>query len=548
MAVKQWESGKRNYFLFNYDNDFRTMIDNNVIGFKGDEIDLTLPIKSQNPEEEVDKALSSSTLIDPISKRALKDMIFNLKIGDIVCLSDNDSVKAIGIIESNYFFRRNKELPHARVVHWIDTNKISLTDGNQRKKVRPVEKEGNIKLLEGIVDNIIANDDSPVTINYISRITVEKYVDFLSKVNLNPHEMDLLNLIYHKDGRGITLFGLQKRFDGIDVQESLEVLARKISKRFNLKKIDGSYIPNIFDYSYKDGYERINLKRELTEALSVTGIVDYELEGIDTDYNINDATLNSIYPPEMFEEALNLMHLKKNINLSGGWGTGKSYFAKRLAYLIIGNRNSEFILSLRMHPSQDYRELLYPERPRILYRFIEQARKNLLDNYVIILEDCHLVNLNEVLGEIVYLMQDNNREKEDALDVSFTDNKFYLPKNIYVIETSRDNRVKNIEEVDLTNVLFIEMKALFNNRFINMFKDKEFGTWIANTYSSLNERIDKYGISFNHGLFLKASRGVNLKEYKVILKYKVLPILRRVLDDKEFIEEETYLTYEKDTF
>ena len=67
-----------------------------------------------------------------------------------------------------------------------------------------------------------------------------------------------------------------------------------------------------------------------------------------------------------------------------------------------------------------------------------------------------------------------------------------------------------------------------------MFENIKLGSWIAKTYLEVNEILDKYNFSINHGLFLKSSRGVNLEEYEIIVRYKIKPILKRLLEYHDY--------------
>lgn len=533
----------RHYYILNHDNDLRTMLDNDVVGVAGSDVDLGSIFETSDPKQTFHNLVDGNLRINQTTKKALERLIFDVEIGDAVVLADKDNVYAVGIIESDYRFRRNDELPNSRKVRWLSKEKMKMEDGNPRIKMRKITKEENHKIIDEIINNALG-DDREVLVNYLSKITVEKYINFFKKNKLNPHEVEILNLIYRKGRIGLSFYELRKHFDGIDVEESIEALARKISRRFNLAKIDGAYLPNIFNTIIRDGQTFLIMKQDLEEALVKTHVVSKDYRQGEVNYTLKDALNNSVYSAKFFEEILDLLLTKRNINLVGPWGTGKSYFARKLSYLVMSNRDLNNVLHLKMHPSQTYQELLFENHKRILYYFIERARKNLSINYVIILEDCHEVDLNKVLGEVAYLMEDNNRSKDAAVDVVFDDKKFYLPNNIYVIKTYRNEEVA-FSALDISNTLIVDMKGIFNNRFINMFQDVMFGRWLANTFTEVNNILEKYYLSFNHGLFLKRKRGITPKEYDVILRYKIMPILKRVpISVEDYKKLINILTYE----
>lgn len=522
----------RDYFLFNYDNDYRTMIDNSIIGLRSVEQNLTPIFNSGQPEYELEQLLAKHNLTED-QKNSLKKFIFEIKIDDGIALADKDHILAIGVVESNYRYTPNTELPHARKVRWLFQGKLNIEDGNQRIRIRKVSKEITHDIIEEKINEaLISEGDNGLLINYISHVTTEQYLDFFKKVTLNPHELELLNIIYYAAPEGVSIFELQKLFDGVNIETSLEKLARKISRRFKLGRIDDQYIPNILNGVLRDGHICLLLKKELSEALEKADLIDKSTLS-SSDYTIKHALVNSVYPASYFEEILCLLKEKRSIHLTGPWGTGKSYFARRLAYLINGHRDVSNILHLQMHSAQTYNDLLCDEGSRILYRFIERARKDTMQNFVIILEDCHEVHLSTILGEIEYLLEDNNREKEAALDVSFDDKKYYIPQNIYVIKTSREVN-HNINSEEFSNVLIVDMEAMYNQRFINMFNNPSLGIELSNTFTKVNAILEDYSISINHGLFLKKDRGITLEEYDVVIKYKLEPLFKRLIKQADY--------------
>lgn len=531
--VYRTEEKLRKYFLFNYGNFYRYMIDNNCIGLtKLDKKDLSIVFNAPDPKEMLNDILSHSMDANNDDKANFAKFLFELEVGDAVCLSDSKSIRAIGIVESNYKFNHNSELPHTRTVKWISTQTMQVEDGNHRIKIREVEKESIYNMIETVINEAFISDDDGLLINYPSRISVEEYLEFFENVTFNPHELELLHIFYKNQDRGISIYELQKQYVGIRVKESIENLAKKISRQFKLKKVEGTWAPNLFNGIVRDGHLCLIMKKELAQALKQSEIINEEEILVGSKYKFADAEFNSVYPKEYFEEAYKLLTMKKTLHITGDWGTGKSYFARKLAYLILEERNLENILHLKMTNNMTY-EVLMDENNGLLFNFIEKARKNAMENYVIILEDSHTVELSDITAEISYLMEDNNRAKESALDVPFSTGKYYLPDNIYIIVTYRD--IPGLfNPYEITNNLIFEVEAMFNERFINMFEDRNLGKFIVKTYQELNKELDQYDFSINHGLFLKKDRGVNLDEYEVVVRYKLQPMLKRMMEKSDF--------------
>ena len=523
----------RRYYLFSSKNNYPIMYENNLIGLEGIEQDLSFVFNAVDPQEELKNVLSRYPLISNEEIKNFEILMFDIEIDDVVCLINGKKINAIGFVESNYQYNQNKQLPHARKVKWIYEGSIDFEDGNHRLSVRAVEKEETYQKIEAIInETLLREDDNEIYINYPSRITVNSYLKFFKKVKLNPHEMELLRIFY-LNPKGISIYEIEKQFDGTNIEDSIEFLAKKISLRFHLKSVELKYSPNIFNGRLRDGRLCLILKKELIEAIEQLNLFDINQVSNKTNYDIKQALANNVYSKETYETALNLLKSKKVIQIIGPWLSGKSYFARRLAYLINNNCNLDQILHLKMHSSISYDDLLVNDQTRILYRFIEKARRNSLNNYVIVIEDAHEVDLGDTFGEFMYLLEDNNRDKESALDVVFDTQKYYIPQNVYVIITSR-----NISSFDdtlyATNILIFEMPTLYNSRFIAMFENKELGQDIASTYPKVNEILKSYNFSINHGLFLKKNRGINLDEYEIIINYKIKPLIKTIVIDDDY--------------
>ncbi|MDR1781863.1 MAG: AAA family ATPase [Bacilli bacterium] len=523
----------RKYLLFNYDNDYRTMIDNNIIGLEELKIDLSTLYNSDEPSEELTKVLEKNNIRSKELKEIFNRFLFEIEIGDVVCLSDIKSVKAIGIVNSNYRYNRNKTLPHTRKIQWVSKETIDLEDGNFRIKIREIEREENIDKIEAIINENLIDEDNGLLINHVSKVSTLEYQNFLNEVLLTPYEVEILNLIYNSKEMGLSLYELNKLTEDYEPKDVLESFSRKVCNYFDLSvDYNGTYLGNVFNGIIRDGFISLLINPKLEQALVNNKIVDYYHFSSDG-YSLKLASLNSVYPSKWYQKALDLILNKRTLLLIGPWGCGKSYFAHRLAFLINNSRDLDHIFHLQMHPSLKYEDLLVNPNTRKLYRFIEMARKNTIDNYVIIIEDCHQVDISNTLGELSHLIEDNNRNVESALDVIFSDEKYFIPKNIYVILTSRDDRMYS-NNLELSNLLVFELFALYNEKFIKMFTDEFLGKKIAGVYIEVNKMLEKYDLSINHGLFLKNDRGVNINEYKDVVNFKILPILKRFISKEDY--------------
>lgn len=532
MIEYQLNSQKRNYFLFNYDNNLQLMLEHGIIGLNSSVKSLRNVINQKNSLNQLNKKLEEQLENSIEEKKLFPLFIFDIKIGDVVCLSDNKTIKAIGVVESDYQFKQSKELNHVRFVDWIHVEDIKMEDGNHRVKIREVVCKKNHDIIEKYLNDYIANrDDTSLLVNYPSRITIEQYIEYFEVYPVSKIETRILKYISKKPN-GANYREIRNAFENYNIEKIIEHFAARICTYHNIVNDEYDYAHNLFNGYLEDGELHVKLKSELETALFKEGnqLSDEEI------YDVDQACEDSVFGMQEYHRLLDILYKKRNIYLYGDWGCGKSFLARKLSYLIIEKRLLKNVLHIKIHPALTYQSLL---ESKLIINFIEQANANRLENFVIIFEDAHENNLNTILGELTYLIADNNRRKENALDVSYLDEKLYLPKNIFTIITSR--KIPNpLDNTLLSNTVYYEVETQYNERFRLLFNDVKLGGLISDTYSKINDILRSYNFSINHGLFIKGNNGVTYEEYKIVLKYKIIPLIKSIKisveDNKKILE------------
>ena len=118
---------------------------------------------------------------------------------------------------------------------------------------------------------------------------------------------------------------------------------------------------------------------------------------------------------DVLKRILDRFEDKKNLILQGPPGVGKTFVSKRLAYVLMGERDDDRIVNVQFHQSYSYEEFVRGYRPNVnerdelifkvhngaFLRLCEKARVNPDDRYVMVIDEINRGNLSRVFWGVV---------------------------------------------------------------------------------------------------------------------------------------------------
>jgi 5-methylcytosine-specific restriction protein B len=266
-------------------------------------------------------------------------------------------------------------------------------------------------------------------------------------------------------------------------------------------------------------------------------------------YTFQDAEKEIFLDRQLIKEILDTFEYKKNIVLQGPPGVGKTFMARRLAYLAMEEKDPSKIEMVQFHQSYSYEDFIQGYRPKedgtfklengVFYRFCKRAQVDPENKYFFIIDEINRGNLSKIFGELMLLIEADKRGSENAVSLTYTatsENKFFIPANVYVIGTmnTADRSLAMVDYALRRRFAFINIAPVFNDKFLNELAS--FGVeeaiikCIIDRITILNSEIESEaslgkGFRIGHSYFCNVPNNVKSNEwYNGIIKHEIAPL------------------------
>ena len=295
---------------------------------------------------------------------------------------------------------------------------------------------------------------------------------------------------------------------------------------------------------------------KINELIDDGGIIVDPPEHEYPEYNI-DKFLEEVYiKEEDYSTLVDLVQNKKNLIVEGAPGVGKTFMAKRLAYSIMGVKDTSRVMMVQFHQSYSYEDFVMGYRPSkegfelrqgSFYNFCKKAEEDSENDYFFIIDEINRGNLSKIFGELFMLIENDKRGEKNKIQLLYSDELFFIPKNVYIIGlmNTADRSLAMIDYA-LRRFAFFDLKPGFGSNgfkdYQNELENTKFDKLI-NVMKELNDDI-KEDESLGEGFRIGHSYLCNIKTDDIddklhyIVEYELIPLLKEYwFDEPGKVEE-----------
>lgn len=297
--------------------------------------------------------------------------------------------------------------------------------------------------------------------------------------------------------------------------------------------------------SYTDYVEKLNsLFEDETEEDAE------DVEKTYPPYTKEDFLSEVFMPEEEYDKLSGILRIKKNIILQGAPGVGKTFVAKRIAFSMMGVKDVERVMMVQFHQSYSYEDFIMGFRPSTdgfelkrgaFYNFCKKAEIDGDNDYFFIIDEINRGNLSKIFGELFMLIENDKRGV--SLQLLYSDEKFSVPKNIYIIGmmNTADRSLAMLDYALRRRFAFFEIKPGFTTdgfrKYRMSLENEKFDKLIA-CVESLNNAISNDeslgdGFCIGHSYFCNLLPDtINDQVLSGIVEYELIPLLKEYWFDE----------------
>lgn len=263
----------------------------------------------------------------------------------------------------------------------------------------------------------------------------------------------------------------------------------------------------------------------------------------------SDDFLNEVYMDEdTYNTLTELLEAKYNVILQGAPGVGKTFAAKRLAYSIMGQKDTSRVAMVQFHQSYSYEDFIQGYRPfkdgfelvnGAFYKFCKEAEEDNERPYFFIIDEINRGNLSKILGELMMLIEKDKRGEK--IKLLYSNEWFTVPQNVRIIGmmNTADRSLALMDYALRRRFAFFDFAPAFSSEgFKNYLAEKDSPKLekLIATVESLNSTISTDeslgdGFRIGHSYFCTDDE-VTDEWLKSVVEYEVIPLIKEYWFDE----------------
>ena len=283
-------------------------------------------------------------------------------------------------------------------------------------------------------------------------------------------------------------------------------------------------------------------------------LVDPALRPCDSEgtaYTIEDGLEDLFIDDDRFIRILEALRRKKNLILQGPPGTGKTFMARRLAWCLVGRKDSSPIEMVQFHQSYAYEDFVQGYRPTetggftlrngVFYEFCQRAKTDGDTPHVFVIDEINRGNMSRIFGELLMLIEADKRGKEYAAALTYSKHgeRFFVPPNVYVLGmmNTADRSLAVVDYALRRRFAFEDLKPAFGSpKFVEHLVANEVDEAVAerirDRMNGLNEKVREdpelgSGFEIGHSYFVPTGpQDAADTWYEEVVKTQIAPLLR----------------------